>query len=97
MDYLFIESIFNGDISEWDVSNVKSMYSMFSSSEFDGDISKWNVSKVTDMRYMFQGCPFNHDISMWDVWRSNKDDIAKTGIFLKCPIKGKYRPIFNNG
>ena len=96
MNYLFIESSFKGDISEWDVSNVESMYSMFAGSEFNSDISKWNVSKVTDMRYMFQGCPFNHDISMWDVWRSNKDDLIKTGIFAGCPINREYRPKFNN-
>ena len=96
MDFLFINSVFNGDISEWDVSNVESMYSMFTGSDFDGDISKWDVSKVADMRYMFQGCPFNHDISMWDVWRANKDDIVKTGIFNQCPINLEYRPKFNN-
>ena len=96
MDYLFIDSEFNGDISEWNVSNVESMYSMFAGSDFDGDISKWDVSKVTDMRYMFQGCPFNHDISMWNVWRTNKDDIVKTGIFAGCPINRDYRPKFNN-
>jgi len=53
MSYLFLESDFNGDISEWDVSNVESMYSMFANSKFNGDISRWNVSKVKDMRYMF--------------------------------------------
>ena len=96
MDYLFIESEFNGNISEWNVSNVESMYSMFAGSDFDGDISKWDVSKVADMRYMFQGCPFNHDISMWDVWRINKDNILKTGIFNKCPINREYCPKFKN-
>ena len=98
MSYFFMGSEFKGDISEWDVSNVESMYSMFADSEFNGDISKWNVSKVNDMRYMFSGCrTFNHDISMWDVWRTNKDDIVKTGIFAWCPINKKYRPKFNNG
>ena len=96
MSYLFIESEFKGDISEWNVSNVESMYSMFAGSDFNSDISKWNVSRVADMRYMFQGCPFNHDISMWDVWRSNKDDLVKTGIFAGCPINREYRPKFNN-
>ena len=40
---------FNGDISQWDVSNVKDMSNMFFASDFKGDISKWNVSNVTNM------------------------------------------------
>lgn len=41
---------FNGDISKWDVSNVKRMDGMFFESVFNGDISKWNVSNVQDMQ-----------------------------------------------
>ena len=61
------------DISDWDVSNVKSMHSMFfmcDELKSVGDISKWNVSKVTDMNSMFNGCnelEFIGDISEWDV------------------------------
>lgn len=40
---------FMGDISEWDVSNVKKMTYMFRNSVFSGDISKWDVSNVVDM------------------------------------------------
>ena len=32
---------FNGDISNWDVSNVTEMKWIFSNSEFNGDISNW--------------------------------------------------------
>lgn len=46
-------SMFNGDISRWDVSNVTSMRSMFYNSHFKGDISKWNMSKVVSKEYMF--------------------------------------------
>lgn len=35
---------FNGDISKWDVSNVKHMNGMFRQSKFNGDITDWNVS-----------------------------------------------------
>lgn len=58
---------FNGDISNWDVSNVKSMENMFYSSDFEGDISNWNVSNVIDMRRMFNDSKFNGDLSNWDV------------------------------
>ena len=40
----------NGDISNWDVSNVVDMSRMFRDSEFNGDISNWDVSNVRDCR-----------------------------------------------
>ena len=61
---------FNGDISEWDVGNVKDMTSMFNHSKFNGDISKWDVSNVRNMNYMFLKSEFTGergDISNWDV------------------------------
>ena len=57
----------NFDISEWDVSNVTSMYSMFYCSAFNGDISNWDVSNVENMRWMFAGSYFDGNISKWDV------------------------------
>ena len=53
MSYMFSNSDFNGDISNWDVSKVTDMSCMFLNSNFNGNISNWNVSKVTDMRAMF--------------------------------------------
>ena len=48
----------NIDISEWDVSNVKTMRCMFFECEnFTGKgLENWNVSNVKDMSYMFDGC-----------------------------------------
>ena len=60
-------SRFDGDISQWDVSNVKKMRAMFKGSKFNGDISNWDVSKVQDMAQMFRLSKFNGDISKWDV------------------------------
>ena len=62
------------DISEWDVSNVTNMQSMFENQyELDsiGDISKWNVSNVTNMNYMFKDC----EMLVCDVsdWKFNKN------------------------
>jgi surface protein len=76
-------SRFNGDISEWNVSNVKDMCGMFQGSKFNGDISKWNVSNVKNMRSMFRGSKFNGDISGWDV--SNVEDMES--MFNKCPLE----------
>jgi len=64
---LFLDSEFNGDISNWDVGSVTNMRRMFSNSEFNGNISNWNVSNVTDMNGMFGNSNFNGDISNWDV------------------------------
>ena len=54
---MFQESKFNGDISQWDVSNVTNMHRMFEHSVFNGDISSWNVFSVKEKRYMFFECP----------------------------------------
>ena len=59
------------DISDWDVSNVKSMNSMFFYCEelkSTGDISNWDVSSVTNMNAMFADCnSFNKNLSKWTV------------------------------
>ena len=57
---------FNGDISQWDVSNVENMAFMFYNSNFNGDISKWDVSNVEMMSRTFYGSDFNQDISNWN-------------------------------
>ena len=82
MSNLFVETNFNGDISSWDVSNVKNMNAMFYGCEsFNQDISSWDVSNVTDMMGMFSWCEeFNQDISRWDV--SNVTDMQ--GMFYGC-------------
>lgn len=56
------------NISNWDVSNVINMSSMFYKSKFNGDLSNWDVSKVVDMAMMFSYSEFNNNsISHWDV------------------------------
>ena len=67
MSYLFygLTSYFNGDISQWDVSNVKDMRCMFDGSDFNGDISQWDVSNVTDMTRMFDNSPLKGKEPSW--------------------------------
>ncbi|MFY0688372.1 MAG: BspA family leucine-rich repeat surface protein, partial [Cyclobacteriaceae bacterium] len=68
MDRMFWNcSIFNGDISNWDVSNAISMYQMLQGTNFNIDISSWNVSNVSNMGRMFRDTPFNQPIGSWDV------------------------------
>ena len=74
------------DISNWNVSNVKTMNCMFAFCDelkSVGDISKWDVSNVTDMYGMFLDCKFfNQDISKWDV--SNVTDMYS--MFYDCKL-----------
>ena len=51
---MFWKSQFNGDISNWDVSNVTKMKWMFFDSKFNGDISKWDVSNVETDTFLFE-------------------------------------------
>ena len=69
MSALFAKTDFQGDVSQWDVSNVKYMYYTFERCfDFNCDLSGWNVSSVKDMNGMFYYCSkFNQDISSWDV------------------------------
>jgi surface protein len=64
-------SLFDGDISAWDVSSGTTFYGMFAyASNFDGDISGWDLSRATDTSYMFHGAArFNGDVSRWNVGR----------------------------
>ena len=73
---------FDGDISEWDVSNVEDMSYMFAECNItfkNTDLSGWNVSKCKSMAWMFEDIQFdpnseyNYDLSGWDM--SNVDCI----------------------
>ena len=92
MSSLFEEIDFNGDISNWDVSNVRYMkYMFYECNSFNQDISKWNVSNVTNMVGMFGHCyKFNKDISNWNVSKVN----AHTLMFYYCDIEEQYKPKF---
>ena len=85
MSGLFTYNIFNElvfDVSEWDVSNVKDMKSMFSRCiKFNCDLSNWDVHNVEDMCDMFYKCEkFDCNLSKWNV--SNVTNMA--GVFEGC-------------
>ena len=80
-----------GDITSWDVSNVTTMYDMFSNFwGFNQDISKWDVSSVTDMGSMFYAVnQFNQDISGWDVSNvTNMDYMFRTNAKMNQDLSG---------
>jgi len=86
---IFVNSVFNGDISLWDVSNVTSMQEMFEGSTFNGDVSEWDVSKVKNMSYMFFESHFDGDISGWDVSQVEDMSYMFKGSSFDHPI-GKW-------
>jgi surface protein len=58
-----------GEISNWDVSNVTDMSSLFEgANSFNQPLNNWNVSNVTDMGLMFTFArSFNQPLNNWNV------------------------------
>ncbi len=73
MESMFLLTNFNGDIGDWDTSNITNMSHMFAYAvTFNQDIGDWNTANVTTMEGMFATydnypAQFNQDISGWDV------------------------------
>ena len=65
------DSLFDQDISSWDVSNVGSMALMFHRADsFNQPIGNWDVDSVVNMNGMFYGARrFDQPIGSWDVSR----------------------------
>ena len=59
---------FNGDISNWDTSNIENFNDLFRDCKnFNCDLSNWDTSNAKLMSSTFLGCKkFNQDISGWD-------------------------------
>lgn len=81
----------NGDLSNWDTSNITDMSSMFYYAQvFNQNIGSWNTSKVTDISFMFyEANAFNQDISNWDT--SNVENMS----CLFCGSHAFNQPIGN--
>ena len=73
MSELFNKCNCDIDISQWDVSNVKTMRNMFGEARYMrscGDLSKWDTHNVENFASMFKNCDNLKtigDISQWDV------------------------------
>ena len=80
---------FNGDISNWDVSNVISMRSMFSGCEkFNCDIRDWDVSNVNIIDYMFSQCMnFKQNLDDWNI---SSYACNMTNAFYNCPTEPEW-------
>jgi len=103
MSYLFSEESglnkFNGNISQWNVSNVKNMEAMFEKSKFNQDISNWNMSNVKDMSFMFYNSEFNKDIGNLPKEIKEQTKLKNISIsteYSKLPDKIKYKETIDN-
>jgi surface protein len=69
MNLMFASSSFNQPIDNWNVSQVRSMNSMFNNATaFNQPLVSWNVGNVTNTAYMFfQAYAFNQPIGSWNV------------------------------
>ena len=58
---------FDGDLSSFDVSFVKTMRSMFSGSQYSGrGLENWDTSAVENFAFMFYGASsLDADLSLW--------------------------------
>ena len=74
------------DLSNFDTTNVKYMYSMFNtcSSLTTLDLSSFNTTNVTDMGYMFNGCSKLSNLTLGTDWASNSS-ISSFSLF-SCPL-----------
>jgi surface protein len=67
--YMFANTLFNQDISSWNVSNVQFMQGMFSGATlFNQPLNSWNMSNVIDTISMFYNATsFNQPLNTWNV------------------------------
>ena len=86
ISYLFDSTEFHkfcGDVSQWDVSNVENMDSLFFGCyDFDCDLSLWDVSNVKGMEFMFGGCDNfkGRGLEKWNVSKVKNME----AMFAKC-------------
>lgn len=78
---------FCGDVSEWDVSNVKTFERMFyCCKNFNCDISGWDTHSAEVMSNMFLQCyKFNQDINDWNV----DNVLTMNKMFRRCTVFNK--------
>ena len=71
---MFYQSIFDGDISKWRPSLLKTASYMFAHSQFNGDISRWCPSSLRESHFMFQGARFQGNLSHWTLSNLTTDN-----------------------
>lgn len=84
MESVFRLRQFNGDISEWNVSNVTNMNYMFQGTlRFNCDLRNWDVSNVKSMTKMFSADK-EFEGNGLENWKISPDITYMDGMFLGC-------------
>ena len=80
-DFVFKDSPFNGDISQWNTSSVLDAQIMFHISGFARDISAWNLSPQAKTLFMFAKNPKGRAAQTPTEWvvRAFLTDLIKDG------------------
>lgn len=91
MERMFEESIFDGDLSTFNLENCRTINGMFYGAKFNNDsLNNWNVSNIEEMYCTFNNSEFCGDISNWNI---NPDvDMAATFNYNK-----NFLNKYNNG
>lgn len=82
---------FNGDISEWDMSNAVDCSRMFAFSMYtgeNGDLTDWNMKSLVYAQQMFYRSKFDGDISTWSLPSLDKKNSAQ---FMGGAVLAKTR------
>ena len=92
MDNLFQGlSLFNYNISAWDVSKVTSMVAMFDgATSFNQPLNEWNVGAVKNMSWMFvDATSFNQPLTGWNVGAvTNMASMFEEATSFNQPLNG---------
>ena len=81
---LFASSMFQGNVSRWNVGQGRTFQGMFEGSHFNGDVSNWDMGCAERLENMFANGLFAGDVSRWNV--KNVSNVA--GMFLNAPFDG---------
>lgn len=89
MGWMFSNSDFNGDISNWNVSAVTNFMCMFANNDkFNCDLSKWSLDSAENIASMFKNAKsFNQNI---DSWTLTKNVSMNKGAFENCPTSPSW-------
>lgn len=80
MRFMFFQSEFNSDISNWNVSRVLNMQRFAQTSPFNngntGDMSAWTFDSCINFEVCFYGSQFNQPIGNWTFHPSSNIDMS---------------------
>ena len=65
MENMCQASIFNKDISNWDVSKVENFRGIFYDADFNQNIDNWKPRQRALSRNMFKGSPLENNPPIW--------------------------------